>query len=69
MNTVNGLTFKQWLAKVDAILSKRIGLTHSDLADFNSADCWKEEMTPKEGAEECLYGDDLYCNAVEEGLI
>ena len=30
----NGLTMKQWLAKVDVILEGICGLGHADLADF-----------------------------------
>jgi len=63
------MTYEQWIAKVDRVLQNRIGLTHEDLADFCSADCWEDEMSPEEGAEECLLNDDTYASAVEEGLI
>jgi hypothetical protein len=31
-DTHNGLTFKQWLAKVDEILTREIGISHADIA-------------------------------------
>lgn len=62
-DTRNGLTFSQWLTKVDANLDSRIGLGHEDLADFNSYDAWSDEMTPREGADECLANDDTYCDS------
>lgn len=65
----NGLEFSDWLDKVDAILIQHIGLTHEDLADFNSYDAWDSEMTPEEGARECLASDDIYADALESGEI
>lgn len=62
-NERNGLTYEQWIAKVDANLESRIGLGHADLADFNSTDAWDDGMTPEEGADECLASDDLYDGA------
>ncbi len=65
----NGLTQKEWLGQVDAILESRIGLGHSDLADSNFFDLWEDDGSPEEGAEECLAEDDLYGPAVEGGII
>ncbi len=67
--TRNGRTLKEWLNDVDAILMKRIGLGHSDLADFASWDTWDSGAEPSEGAEACLSGDDTYSAALEEGII
>jgi len=54
----NGLTMKQWLAKVDVILEGICGLGHADLADFPIYDMWSEGATPREGAESALeYSD------------
>jgi hypothetical protein len=64
--TRNGLTFSNWLDKVDRILIQKIGLTQQDLDDFNSYDAWDSEMTPEEGAFECMSGDDLYAGALDE---
>ena len=58
----DGISFKDWLAAVDAHLISKVGLSHSDLADFNSFDAWDSDMTPAEGAEECMASDDLYCD-------
>lgn len=57
---VNGLTFKEWLAKVDAVLLSRVGMTHTDLSDFESFDSWDSGMTPEEGAEVCIAADDMF---------
>ena len=65
-DTRNGLTFKQWLAKIDEILIRKIGVSHADLSDFNSYDAWDSEMSPSEGAEECMASDDLYCDAIDD---
>ena len=62
---INGLTYKQWIARVDANLESRIGLGHEDVADFNSYDAWSDGMTPEDGADECLESDDTYS---ESGL-
>lgn len=64
--TRNGLTFSNWLDKLDAVLIQKIGLSHRDLADFNSFDAWDSEMTPEEGAFECMSGDDIYADALDE---
>ena len=54
----NGLTMKQWLAKVDVILEGICGLGHADLVDFPIYDMWSEGATPREGAESALeYSD------------
>jgi|2_EtaG_2_1085320.scaffolds.fasta_scaffold42555_2 hypothetical protein len=66
--TVNGRTFKQWMGAVDAIISRRIGMTSSDLADTTYWDMWNDEMTPAEAADEALANDDLpWLEAEAEG--
>jgi len=68
MSAVNGRTFKQWMAAVDAIISRRIGMTSSDLADTTYWDMWNDEMTPDEGAQEALENNDLpWLEAEAEG--
>ena len=57
--TVNGRTFTQWMGAVDAIISRRFGMTSSDLADTTYWDMWNDEMTPAEAADEALANDDL----------
>tara|TARA_R110000744_G_scaffold146693_2_gene259570 strand:+ start:630 stop:845 length:216 start_codon:yes stop_codon:yes gene_type:complete len=56
---VNGRTLKQWMAEIDAIISKRFGISSSDLADTTYWDMWNDEMTPTEAADEALANDDL----------
>ena len=58
-NKVNGLTMKEWLREVDVILANKLGITSSDLADFNIWDCWDSGMSPEDGAYECAENDDL----------
>lgn len=53
------LGFALWLALVDRRLA-RLGVSHSDLADFNSRDLYEAGVSPREGALECLQGDDTY---------
>jgi len=68
MSAVNGRTFKQWMGAVDAIISRRIGMTSSDLADTTYWDMWNDEMTPAEAADEALANDDLpWLEAEAEG--
>ena len=58
--TINDLTFTQWLKAVDAILARHLqGFTHLDLVDFPSRDTWNDEATPAEGALVCLEWQDL----------
>ena len=56
---VNDRTLKQWMAEIDAIISKRFGISSSDLADTTYWDMWNDEMTPTEAADEALANDDL----------
>lgn len=64
----NGLTFRQWLRKVDAILLAEAGISSSDLADSNLWDEWDAEGSPRDGARVAMEGDDLYSVGLEEGL-
>jgi hypothetical protein len=49
---INGLTFQQWKAKVDAIVSSNYGLSMDDFADWNSYDSFESGVSPKEGFED-----------------
>lgn len=57
--TVNGLTMNQWLKRVDAILLSRIGMTSSDLPDFDIWNMWNDGCSPEDGAYECLIESDM----------
>jgi hypothetical protein len=50
------MTFKEWLAKVDAILFASIGLGHRDLRDRLWRDAFEDELSPAEAVED-LVGD------------
>tara|TARA_R100000664_G_scaffold31691_1_gene45590 strand:+ start:736 stop:924 length:189 start_codon:yes stop_codon:yes gene_type:complete len=52
--TINGLTYKQWYAKVDAIVMNIAGVGIDDLSDGMSVDAWSDELTPKEYATDQL---------------
>ena len=56
---IEGRTLKQWIAEVDAIISRRIGISVHDLADFAIWDSWNDGVTPAEGADIALANDDL----------
>ena len=56
---VNDLTMNEWLLEVDKILSNKIGVSSSDMADFGIWDCWNSCMSPEDGAYECASNDDL----------
>jgi len=53
------LGFALWLALVDKRLA-RLGISHSDLADFCSRDMYENGESPRDGALACLQGDDMY---------
>ena len=38
----NGLTFKEWMAKVDGHIEGIVGLSSSDLADYMYHDSWSD---------------------------
>jgi len=56
---IEGRTLKQWIAEVDRIIGRRIGISVHDLADFAIWDSWNDEVTPEEGADIALDNDDL----------
>lgn len=64
----NGLTFRQWLRKVDAILLAEAGISSADLADSDLYSEWDAEGTPRDGARVAMENDDLYHDALEEGI-
>ena len=56
---IEGRTLKQWIAEVDRIIGRRIGISVHDLADFQIWDNWNDGVTPAEGADVALDNDDL----------
>jgi len=57
--TVNGLTFRQWYAKVDTEVQALTGLGVDDFTDWLSHYAWQDEVTPQEGARMCLENDEI----------
>lgn len=57
---VNGLTYKQWYKQVDDYVIAKAGVGIDDLADGFSVDCWRDEWTPQEYAEEQLESEGFY---------
>lgn len=56
----NGLTFYQWMERVNNILMREYGVSTADLADFCSYDAWDSGISPREGAEECIANDGTF---------
>lgn len=51
----DGLTFREWMRKVNGILAARCGLTANDLADGPSWDTWNDGGSPEDYASDLLY--------------
>lgn len=45
---VDGRTFDEWLAEVDRILIRMVGLSSADLADAPYRDSFHDEVSPAE---------------------
>jgi len=56
---IEGRTLQQWIAEVDRIIGRRIGISVHDLADFAIWDSWNDGVTPAEGADIALDNDGL----------
>lgn len=56
----NGLTFAQWMAKVDRAINARVGLSSADLADACYWDSWADGVTPSDAAADALASDDMF---------
>lgn len=56
----DGLTYGEWLARVDEHLLRICGFTHRDLPDTNTYDLWNDSVPPREAAEEILAEDELF---------
>jgi hypothetical protein len=48
------MTYTEWMAAVDAVLEKRIGLVQLDLPDWLSRDAYEAGMQPEDAADECM---------------
>ena len=54
MSTTADKNFRIWLAKVDAVIGRICGLSHSDLADQCWRDWFEDGVTPAQAAKRCL---------------
>lgn len=48
------MTFEQWMAKVNQIISNKVGLSSDDLADQPYMDWFEDDMPPLDAALEAL---------------
>ena len=48
------MTFKQWMQKVDDIISARFGISYRDLPDIAYYDMWEDGRTPAAAARRAL---------------
>jgi hypothetical protein len=49
-----GLTFEEWMAKVDRVIAAHCGLGSGDLADQTYWDWWNDGVSPRDAAEMTL---------------
>ncbi len=48
------LTYRQWMAQVEAKVEKRTGLTFDLMPDWLSRDAFEEGLSVQEGVDSCL---------------
>ena len=48
------LDFEKWMKEIDALLVSEIGVSSDDLPDHDYMDCFADQMTPQEVADEIL---------------
>lgn len=51
---MNKLTYRQWMAQVEAQVEKRTGLSFDLLPDWLSRDSYEDGLTVQEGVDTCL---------------
>ena len=54
------MTYEQWVAKVDQVLTSRVGLSMDDLPDWLSRDAFEDGLSPEEGADICLEETEMF---------
>ena len=54
------MTYEQWVAKVDQVLTSRIGISMDDLPDWLSRDAFEDGLSPEEGADICLEETEMF---------
>lgn len=53
----DGLTYHEWLAKLDGILASDVGVTSQDLPDTDTYTAWREGMSPEDHASDIIYDE------------
>lgn len=51
------MTFERWLAKVDYHITRIVGLTHRDIADWTWYDAWADGVSSLEAAQTALINE------------
>ena len=54
------MTYEEWMAAVDVIVTKTCGLDMGFLPDWLSRDAYEDGLSPEEGAEICLEESGFY---------
>jgi len=54
------MTYEQWVAAVNVIVEDKCGVPMEWLPDWLSRDAYDSELTPEEGAQECLQSAGFY---------
>lgn len=62
----DGLTYDEWIKRVDGEIARRLGISVHDLADFLSYDLWAAGTPPVDAAREALENDDLFGYGLQE---
>jgi Family of unknown function (DUF5419) len=47
-------SFEQWMAEVDEVLVKKVGVSSADLPDWTYRDAFDQGSTPEEAADEAI---------------
>lgn len=60
------MSYNEWIAQVDALLVKAIGVSHDDLEDYLWHDDFEDGLEPVEAVDEFLFDQGYYgkCEAI-----
>jgi hypothetical protein len=61
------LGYALWLALVDKVMYRKVGLSANDLGDYNLWDLYEAGVSPADAAQECLDSDDTYQMFTRDG--
>lgn len=54
-----GITFEEWLRKVENVVENRIGMSIHDLEDYDFQNSYEEDQTPSECADGLIEDQEL----------